>query len=186
MVNALYFDDVKKELVIYPLYARLSKEEQEAVFTPTPPGKTKIVVATNIAETSVTIDGITTVIDCGIAKMNFYNQRNFTSSLVPLPVSKSSAEQRTGRAGRTQPGVCYRMEETTLYLVRLGEISLKGLNRGFFEKRLKQNIKAKLKPYHSEEHKQKGRLYIAISNNCPKHIIDMWCNWSVSVAVWMR
>lgn len=109
MVNALYFDDVKKELVIYPLYARLSKEEQEAVFTPTPPGKTKIVVATNIAETSVTIDGITTVIDCGIAKMNFYNQRNFTSSLVPLPVSKSSAEQRTGRAGRTQPGVCYRM-----------------------------------------------------------------------------
>jgi len=65
------------------------------------------------------------------------------------------------------------MEETTLYLVRLGEISLKGLNRGFFEKRLKQNIKAKLKPYHSEEHKQKGRLYIAISNNCPKHIIDM-------------
>jgi HrpA-like RNA helicase len=108
-VNALYMDDAKGELIIYPLYARLSKEEQESVFTPTPRGKTKVVVSTNIAETSVTIDGIATVIDCGIAKMNFYNQRNFTSSLVALPISKSSAEQRKGRAGRTQPGVCYRL-----------------------------------------------------------------------------
>lgn len=108
-VNALYMDDPNEDLVIYPLYARLSKEEQESVFTPTPKGKTKVVVSTNIAETSVTIDGITTVIDCGVAKINFYNQRNFTSSLVALPISKSSAEQRKGRAGRTRPGVCYRL-----------------------------------------------------------------------------
>ncbi|MCH3906690.1 MAG: tRNA 4-thiouridine(8) synthase ThiI [Sphaerochaeta sp.] len=65
------------------------------------------------------------------------------------------------------------MGNSTLYLVRLGEISLKGLNRGFFERRLKQNIKAKLKPYHSEEHKQKGRLYFDISDDCPREIIDM-------------
>ncbi len=108
-VSNLVLHDPNGELVIYPLYSRLGKEQQEAVFTPTPKGKTKVVVSTNIAETSVTIDGITTVIDCGIAKVNFYNQRTFTSALEPLPVSKSSAEQRKGRAGRTQPGVCYRL-----------------------------------------------------------------------------
>ena len=108
-VNALYMADTDKRLEIYPLYGRLSKEEQESVFNDTSPGKTKVVVATNIAETSVTIDGITTVIDCGIAKINFYNQKDFTSSLVPLPTSRSSCEQRKGRAGRTSPGVCYRL-----------------------------------------------------------------------------
>ncbi|MGE0074005.1 MAG: oligonucleotide/oligosaccharide-binding fold domain-containing protein [Sphaerochaetaceae bacterium] len=98
-----------KKLLIMPLFGRLSKEEQELVFIPTPAGKTKIVVATNIAETSVTIDKITTVIDSGIAKINYYNQKNFTSSLISLPVSRSSCEQRAGRAGRTAPGVCVRL-----------------------------------------------------------------------------
>ena len=98
-----------KKLLVMPLFGRLSKEEQELVFIPTPTGKTKIVVATNIAETSVTIDGITTVIDSGIAKINYYNQKNFTSSLISLPVSRSSCEQRAGRAGRTAPGVCIRL-----------------------------------------------------------------------------
>lgn len=94
---------------IYPLYGRLSKEEQERVFTPTEPGKTKIVVSTNIAETSITIDGITTVVDSGSCKINFYNQRNFTSALVEMPISQASANQRKGRAGRTREGVCYRL-----------------------------------------------------------------------------
>ena len=61
----------------------------------------------------------------------------------------------------------------TTYLVRTGEISLKGLNRGFFEKRLKQNIKSKLKPYHSQEHRQKGRLYFDVDDSCPKEIRDL-------------
>lgn len=108
-VNALYMADPDRLLEIYPLFGRLSKEEQESVFNDTTEGKTKVVVATNIAETSVTIDGITTVIDCGIAKINFYNQKDFTSSLVPLPTSRSSCEQRKGRAGRTSPGVCFRL-----------------------------------------------------------------------------
>ena len=108
-VNALYMADTSKLLEIYPLFGRLSKEEQESVFNDTSKGKTKVVVATNIAETSVTIDGITTVIDCGIAKINFYNQKDFTTSLVPLPISRSSCEQRKGRAGRTAPGVCFRL-----------------------------------------------------------------------------
>lgn len=108
-VGALIAADPQNKLEIYPLFGRLSKEEQESVFNETAAGKTKVVVATNIAETSVTIDGITTVIDCGIAKVNFYNQKNFTSSLVPLPISRSSCEQRKGRAGRTAPGQCYRL-----------------------------------------------------------------------------
>lgn len=94
---------------IYPLYGRLSKEEQEKVFTPTTKGKTKIVVSTNIAETSITIDGIKTVIDSGLSKVNFYNQKNFTSALIMTPISRASADQRRGRAGRTSPGVCYRL-----------------------------------------------------------------------------
>jgi ATP-dependent helicase HrpA len=108
-VAALIAADPQNKLEIYPLFGRLSKEEQESVFNETAQGKTKVVVATNIAETSVTIDGITTVIDCGIAKVNFYNQKDFTSSLVPLPISRSSCEQRKGRAGRTAAGQCYRL-----------------------------------------------------------------------------
>ena len=102
-------------LEIYPLYGRLSKEEQERVFTPTGEGKMKVVISTNIAETSLTIDGIRTVIDSGIAKINIYNQKNFTSALLPLPISRASADQRKGRAGRTAPGQCWRLYSETNY-----------------------------------------------------------------------
>ncbi|TVQ24572.1 MAG: ATP-dependent RNA helicase [Spirochaetaceae bacterium] len=96
-------------LHILPLYGRLSREEQERVFDPPSPGKRKVVVSTNIAETSVTIEGITAVIDSGLAKLNFYNPKTSTSSLIEGPISRASANQRKGRAGRTQPGVCYRL-----------------------------------------------------------------------------
>ncbi|MDR2630623.1 MAG: ATP-dependent RNA helicase [Spirochaetaceae bacterium] len=96
-------------LHIVPLYGRLGKDEQERVFERAPPGKNKVVISTNIAETSVTIDGITTVIDSGLAKLNFYSPRTFTSSLVEGPVSKASGNQRKGRAGRTREGTCYRL-----------------------------------------------------------------------------
>ena len=92
-----------------PLYGRLSKEDQERVFLPAPRGKRKVIISTNIAETSVTISDITTVIDSGLAKLNFYNPRTFTSSLVETQVSKASCNQRRGRAGRTRPGTCYRL-----------------------------------------------------------------------------
>ncbi|MDR2521465.1 MAG: ATP-dependent RNA helicase, partial [Spirochaetaceae bacterium] len=94
---------------IVPLYGRLGKEEQERVFEKAPWGKIKVVIATNIAETSVTIDGITSVLDSGLSKLNFYNPRTFTASLVEGPISKASAAQRKGRAGRTAPGTCYRL-----------------------------------------------------------------------------
>lgn len=106
---ALYSEPFRNKLQIMPLYGRLSKEEQESVFPPAEDGKIKVVISTNIAETSVTIDGITSVIDSGLAKMNFYNPRTFTSSLIEGPISKASANQRKGRAGRTRPGTCYRL-----------------------------------------------------------------------------
>ena len=105
----LYSECDTRHLQIYPLYGRLNKEEQEQVFETTEEGKMKVVLATNIAETSLTIDGIKAVIDGGYAKINFYNQRDFTSALIQRPISKASAEQRKGRAGRTSNGICYRL-----------------------------------------------------------------------------
>lgn len=103
--------DFASELLLFPLYGRLGYEEQEKVFTVPPPGKIKVVVATNIAETSITVDGVTAVIDSGQGKINSYDPQNYTAALVECPVSRSSAEQRTGRAGRTRPGLCFRLYE---------------------------------------------------------------------------
>jgi len=108
-MNRLSISTVGKFLHLIPLYGRLGKEEQEKVFEDAPKGKTKVVISTNIAETSVTIDGITAVIDSGLAKLNWYNPRTFTSSLIEAPISKASANQRKGRAGRTCEGTCYRL-----------------------------------------------------------------------------
>ncbi|MDR1277237.1 MAG: ATP-dependent RNA helicase, partial [Treponema sp.] len=108
-MNRLTMSPAGSHLYILPLYGRLGKEEQERVFEAAPRGKTKVVISTNIAETSVTIDGITAVIDSGLSKLNHYNPRTFTSSLIEAPISKASANQRKGRAGRTQEGTCYRL-----------------------------------------------------------------------------
>ncbi|MBQ7167035.1 MAG: ATP-dependent RNA helicase [Treponema sp.] len=108
-MQRLYDAPFHSKIHIVPLYGRLPKEEQEKVFDKAPFGKKKVVISTNIAETSVTIDGITTVIDPGLAKLNFYSPRTFTSSLVESPISKASCKQRLGRAGRTRPGTCYRL-----------------------------------------------------------------------------
>jgi len=105
----LFQSSMADKVHIVPLYARLGKDEQEKVFDPAPPGKIKVVIATNIAETSVTIDGITVVIDSGLAKLSYYNPRSFTISLIETPIAKASCNQRKGRAGRTRPGVCYRL-----------------------------------------------------------------------------
>jgi ATP-dependent helicase HrpA len=99
----------RESLHLIPLYARLGKDEQGKVFEAAPPGKVKVIIATNIAETSVTIDGVTSVIDSGLAKLSYYNPKTFTTSLVETPISKASCNQRKGRAGRTRPGACYRL-----------------------------------------------------------------------------
>jgi RNA helicase HrpA len=108
-MSNLTLSPIGKYLHLLPLYGRLGKEEQERVFDPPPKGKTKVIISTNIAETSVTIDGITAVIDSGLSKLNHYNPRTFTSSLVESPISRASANQRKGRAGRTREGTCYRL-----------------------------------------------------------------------------
>lgn len=109
--QALSYSPLADKLWIVPLYGRLSNEEQEKVFDRAPEGQIKVVLSTNIAETSITIDGVRVVIDSGLAKINYYNPRTFTSSLLEAKISKASANQRKGRAGRTAAGLCYRLYE---------------------------------------------------------------------------
>ncbi|KAL2346542.1 hypothetical protein Fmac_000542 [Flemingia macrophylla] len=97
------------ELIICPIYANLPTELQAKIFEPTPEGAQKVVLATNIAETSLTIDGIKYVIDPGFCKMKSYNPRTGMESLLVTPISKASAMQRAGRSGRTGPGKCFRL-----------------------------------------------------------------------------
>jgi HrpA-like RNA helicase len=105
----------RQPLEVLPLFGRLSKEEQDRVFDELPPGRRKVVVATNIAETSITIDGIRVVIDAGVAKIKSFNHDTGIGALVEQPVSRASCDQRTGRAGRTAPGVCYRLYTRKAY-----------------------------------------------------------------------
>jgi len=104
------------ELMAVPLYSSLPPQQQQKIFESPPgpkypggPNGRKVVVATNIAETSITIDGIVYVVDPGFAKQKVYNPRIRVESLLVSPVSKASAAQRAGRAGRTQPGKCFRL-----------------------------------------------------------------------------
>ncbi|XP_037082662.1 LOW QUALITY PROTEIN: pre-mRNA-splicing factor ATP-dependent RNA helicase DHX16-like [Pollicipes pollicipes] len=98
-----------KEMIVLPIYANLPSEMQAKIFEPTPPGARKVILATNIAETSLTIDGIIYVIDPGFSKQNSYNARTGMESLIVTPVSKASANQRAGRAGRVAAGKCFRL-----------------------------------------------------------------------------
>ncbi|KAL1810558.1 hypothetical protein ACET3Z_027548 [Daucus carota] len=97
------------ELIICPIYANLPTEQQAKIFEPAPEGARKVVLATNIAETSLTIDGIKHVIDSGFVKIKSYNPRTGMESLLVTPISKASANQRAGRSGRTGPGKCFRL-----------------------------------------------------------------------------
>ena len=96
-------------ILALPLFAGLTTEQQLYVFEPAPENTRKVVVATNIAEASVTIDGIVFVIDCGFVKLRAYNSRTGIETLTVSALSKASATQRAGRAGRTRPGKCFRL-----------------------------------------------------------------------------
>ncbi|KAL6414465.1 pre-mRNA-splicing factor ATP-dependent RNA helicase prp43 [Ilyonectria robusta] len=103
-------------LAVYPLYGTLPPHQQQRIFDKAPkplrsggrPGR-KVIVSTNIAETSLTIDGIVYVVDPGFSKQKIYNPRIRVESLLVSPISKASAQQRAGRAGRTKPGKCFRL-----------------------------------------------------------------------------
>ncbi|OCF30370.1 pre-mRNA-splicing factor ATP-dependent RNA helicase DHX16 [Kwoniella heveanensis CBS 569] len=101
--------DKVPELIIAPIYANLPSEMQSKIFEPTPEGARKVVLATNIAETSITIDGVVYVIDPGFVKQNNYNPKTGMSSLVVEPISRASAQQRAGRAGRVGAGKAFRL-----------------------------------------------------------------------------
>ncbi|WKY02430.1 hypothetical protein Q1695_016021 [Nippostrongylus brasiliensis] len=103
------------KLWVVPCYGALPPREQLKAFDSTPHGTRKVVVATNIAEASVTIPGIAYVVDCGFVKLRAMNPDNGIETLMRLPISKSSAEQRAGRAGRIRPGKTFRLYPESQY-----------------------------------------------------------------------
>ncbi|MCJ1243409.1 hypothetical protein MMC30_000606 [Trapelia coarctata] len=102
-------------ILALPMYAGLTTEQQLYVFEPAPENTRKVIVSTNIAEASVTIDGILYVVDCGFVKLRAYNPTAGIEILTATPVSRASATQRAGRAGRTKPGKCYRLYTEQAY-----------------------------------------------------------------------
>ncbi|GAA5993596.1 hypothetical protein JCM10908_000131 [Rhodotorula pacifica] len=117
------------ELMICPIYANLPTEMQAKIFEPTPEGARKVVLATNIAETSITIDGVVYVIDPGFVKQNAYNPRNGMESLVVTPCSRAAAGQRAGRAGRVGPGKCFRLYTKHAYMHELEQDTVPEIQR---------------------------------------------------------
>ncbi len=95
--------------IVAPLYGNLSRRDQDRAIAPPPDGRRKIVLATAIAETSLTIEGVRIVIDCGLQRVPRFDVRSGLTRLVTLPVSQASAAQRRGRAGRMGPGICLRL-----------------------------------------------------------------------------
>lgn len=121
-------------VILAPLYGALDPREQDLAIAPAPPGKRKVVLATSIAETSLTIEGVRVVVDGGLARVPRFDPASGLTRLETVRVSRAAADQRRGRAGRTGPGVCYRLwdEPETRGLVPFGrpemlEADLSGL-----------------------------------------------------------
>ncbi|KAG2060572.1 pre-mRNA splicing factor [Suillus hirtellus] len=117
------------ELIICPIYANLPSDMQAKIFEPTPDGARKVVLATNIAETSITIEGVVFVIDPGFVKQNSYNPRTGMSSLIVVPCSRASANQRAGRAGRVGPGKAFRLYTKWAFANELEENTVPEIQR---------------------------------------------------------
>ena len=109
-------DQNVKKMFVLPLHASLPVREQFKVFDTFPRSVRKVIVATNVAEASVTIPGITYVVDCGFVKMRYFDPVFCSDALVVVPVSQASADQRAGRAGRTRSGKAYRLYPESEYL----------------------------------------------------------------------
>ncbi|KAL6784040.1 hypothetical protein ACKKBG_A04550 [Auxenochlorella protothecoides x Auxenochlorella symbiontica] len=107
--------DAAGDLLVLPIYAALPPDMQARVFRPAPPGTRRCIVATNIAETSVTVDGVVYVIDPGMSKQKDFNPATGLDRLEVGPISRVQATQRAGRAGRTRPGKCYRLYTQKYY-----------------------------------------------------------------------
>ena len=109
-----------------PLFAALSPEAQLRAFAPAPSHARKAILATNIAETSVTVSGVRYVIDAGLVKSRGYSARMGAESLLVVPVSRAQAVQRSGRAGREAPGVAFRLYTEETFVRELAEVRVCG------------------------------------------------------------
>src|SRR5262245_29071920 len=101
--------DLGRDVDVAPLYGDLSPADQDRAIAPSPAGRRKVVLATSIAETSLTIEGVRLVVDCGLMRVPRFSPRSGMTRLETVRVSQASADQRRGRAGRLEPGVCYRL-----------------------------------------------------------------------------
>ncbi|KAM3327327.1 putative pre-mRNA-splicing factor ATP-dependent RNA helicase DEAH9 isoform X2 [Capsicum chacoense] len=119
----------KQGLVTVPLYSGLPRADQDLVFSPTPRGKRKVIFSTNIAETSLTLEGIVYVVDSGFSKQRFYNPISDIENLVVAPISKASARQRAGRAGRVRPGKCFRLYTEDYYSKEMSVVEIPEIQR---------------------------------------------------------
>jgi len=116
-------------LLILPMYSQLPSDLQAKIFEAAPAGVRKCIVSTNVAETSLTVDGIKYVIDSGFYKVKVYNPKIGMDILLVTPVSKANAKQRSGRAGRTGPGCCFRLYTERQYRDELMESSIPEIQR---------------------------------------------------------
>ena len=122
-------EDGTPPILILPMYSQLPADLQSKIFDPAPPGVRKVVVSTNVAETSLTVDGIKYVIDSGYCKLKVYNAKIGMDTLNVTPVSRANANQRSGRAGRTGAGVCFRLYTERQYKDELMESSVPEIQR---------------------------------------------------------
>ncbi len=108
-VEELLREELDARTGLFPLYGLLSNEDQARAIAPSPPGQRKVVLSTPIAETSLTIEGVRTVVDCGLCRKMVFDPRSGLNRLETVRISLDMAAQRTGRAGRVAPGVCFRL-----------------------------------------------------------------------------
>ncbi|KAF8497258.1 putative PRP16-RNA-dependent ATPase [Russula emetica] len=116
-------------LAVLPIYSQMPADLQAKIFEPTADGRRKVIVATNIAETSLTVDGILYVVDSGYSKLKVYNPKVGMDALQITPISQANANQRTGRAGRTGSGYCYRLYTEMAYRNELFENTIPEIQR---------------------------------------------------------
>ena len=107
--NSLWEKHLSLDVIVHSLFGDAPYQQQSAALSPAPAGKRKVILSTSVAETSLTIDGVCVVIDSGLSRTARFDVRRGMSGLITVPVSKAVADQRRGRAGRQQPGVCYRL-----------------------------------------------------------------------------
>jgi len=116
-------------LLVLPMYSQLPADLQAKIFEAAPSGIRKCIVSTNVAETSLTVDGIRYVIDSGFCKLKVYNPKIGMDALLVTPISKANANQRSGRAGRTGPGFCFRLYTDRQYREELMESAVPEIQR---------------------------------------------------------